>query len=143
MAIMYQNSICRMFDQNCIQEQYLQKRHNEQMWKTIECANKLDVFFEVYRWSGTRVSENSIWAVLYGCREPYDEKGIILIKIVVKEIQVVNKLTTKWQYNPLQIHTKLRAFYHQNQPYKPEDNFVASSLSNRDDSEPSTKCLRK
>lgn len=46
MAIMYQNSICRMFDQNCIQEQYLQKRHNEQMWKTIECANKLDVFLK-------------------------------------------------------------------------------------------------
>lgn len=47
---MYQNSIYRMFDQNYIQEQYmqqqLQKQHNEQMWKTIECANKLDDFLK-------------------------------------------------------------------------------------------------
>ena len=46
MSIMYQNSIYRMFDQNCIQEQYLRQRHNEQMWKTIECANKLDDFLK-------------------------------------------------------------------------------------------------
>lgn len=47
---MYQNSIYRMFDQNCIQEQYIQqqiqKQHNEQMWKTMECANKLDDFLK-------------------------------------------------------------------------------------------------
>ncbi len=26
--------------------QQLQKQHNEQMWKTIECANKLDDFLK-------------------------------------------------------------------------------------------------
>lgn len=47
---MYQNSIYGIFDQGYIQEQFrqeqLQKYHNEQMWKSAKCANKLDEFLK-------------------------------------------------------------------------------------------------
>lgn len=47
---MYQNSIYGIFNQGYIQEQFrqeqLQKYHNEQMWKSAKCANKLDEFLK-------------------------------------------------------------------------------------------------
>lgn len=44
---MYDNYICGIFNQNSIQEQLkqqIQQHHNDQIWKSIECANKLDDF---------------------------------------------------------------------------------------------------
>ena len=45
---MYDNYIYGIFNQNNIQEQLrqqqLQQHHNDQVWKSIKCANKLDEF---------------------------------------------------------------------------------------------------
>ena len=43
---MHNNYIYGLFNQNSIQEQLqqqrLQQHHNDQIWKSIQCANKLD-----------------------------------------------------------------------------------------------------
>lgn len=46
---MYDNYIYGIFNQNSIQEQLkqqIQQYHNDQIWKSIECANKLDDFLK-------------------------------------------------------------------------------------------------
>ena len=46
---MYDNYIYGIFNQNSIQEQLkqqVQQHHNDQIWKSIECANKLDDFLK-------------------------------------------------------------------------------------------------
>lgn len=48
--LMYNNYIYGIFNQNNIQEQLrqqqLRQHHNEQVWKSIKCANKLDEFLK-------------------------------------------------------------------------------------------------
>ena len=47
---MYDNYIYGIFNQNSIQEQLrqqqMQQHHNDQIWKSIKCANKLDEFLK-------------------------------------------------------------------------------------------------
>lgn len=45
---MYDNYIYGIFNQNSIQEQLKQQiqHHNDQIWKSIKCANKLDEFLK-------------------------------------------------------------------------------------------------
>ena len=47
---MHNNYIYGIFNQNSIQEQLqqqrLQQHHNDQIWKSIKCANKLDEFLK-------------------------------------------------------------------------------------------------
>ena len=47
---MHNNYIYGIFNQNSIQEQLkqqqLQQHHNDQVWKSIKCANKLDEFLK-------------------------------------------------------------------------------------------------
>lgn len=47
---MYQNQIYEIFNQGFIQEQFRQEQlkryHNDQMWKSFKCANKLDEFLK-------------------------------------------------------------------------------------------------
>ena len=47
---MYDNHVYEIFNQNSINEQLrqqqLQQHHNDQIWKSIKCANKLDVFLK-------------------------------------------------------------------------------------------------
>lgn len=45
---MYDNYIYGIFNQNSIQEQLqIQQQYNDQIWESIECANKLDAFLRV------------------------------------------------------------------------------------------------
>ena len=47
---MHDNYVYEIFNQNSINEQLrqqqLQQHHNDQIWKSIKCANKLDVFLK-------------------------------------------------------------------------------------------------
>ena len=43
---MYNNFIYGIFNQNSIKEQLRQQHHNDQVCKSIKCANKLDEFLK-------------------------------------------------------------------------------------------------
>lgn len=44
--MIYQNSVYNIFNQSFVEDQLRQQHHNDQVMKSIECANKLREFLE-------------------------------------------------------------------------------------------------